>query len=135
MLQQDYILRLLREFMDALARMLEKKEMSSRREEIRRMYDQYVGPYALYHNATMDEVLTALAPLDDEKRMAKLEMLAELYYAEAETVGQPTRGFLLDKAFTLFQLIDRQGKTFSFERRRKMSEIHRRLSQGAFRPS
>ena len=129
MLQRDYILRLLREFMEALARMLEKKEVADRREEIRKMYEQYVGPYALYHNATIDEIITALDGLDTERRMARMEMLAELYYAEAGTVGNPTRESLLEKAFLLFELIDRQGKTFSFERKKKMEDIKNVLGQ------
>ena len=48
MLQRDYIQRLIREFMAALERMLEKKEVEVRREKIKELYDQYVGPYAFY---------------------------------------------------------------------------------------
>ena len=64
MLQRDYILRLIREFMAAIERMLRKKEIADRREEIKQLYEQYVGPYALYRNATTDEVMLALAGLD-----------------------------------------------------------------------
>ena len=39
MLQRDYIQRLIREFMDALRRALEKKELSQRREVIRQLYE------------------------------------------------------------------------------------------------
>ena len=41
MLQRDYIQRLIREFMAALERMLEKKEVEERREKIRELYNQY----------------------------------------------------------------------------------------------
>ena len=53
MLQRDYIQRLIREFMAALERMLEKKEVEVRREKIKELYDQYVGPYAFYSIATI----------------------------------------------------------------------------------
>ena len=86
MLQRDYILRLIREFMAAIERMLRKKEIADRREEIKQLYEQYVGPYALYRNATTDEVMLALAGLDPEQRMARMEMLAELFYVEADTL-------------------------------------------------
>ena len=43
MLQRDYIQRLIREFMAALERMLQKKEVEVRREKIKELYDQYVG--------------------------------------------------------------------------------------------
>ena len=100
MLQRDYIQRLIREFMAALERMLEKKEVEVRREKIRELYDQYVGPYAFYSIATIDDVMKAMAGIaDEEKRLSKMDMLAELYYHEADTVGQPTRDELLGKAF------------------------------------
>ncbi len=130
MLQRDYILRLIREFMAALERMLEKKEVADRREEIKQLYEQYVGPYALYHNATTDEVLLALAGMDEEQRLPRMEMLAELFYAEADTVSNPERDFLLEKAFALFGIIEREGKTYSLKRRWKMQDIQERISNG-----
>ena len=63
MLQRDYILRLIREFMSALERMLEKKEVTTRREKIKELYDQYVGPYAFYSIATIDNVMKAMADM------------------------------------------------------------------------
>lgn len=130
MLQRDYILRLIREFMAALERMLEKKEVADRREEIKQLYEQYVGPYALYHNATIDEVLLALAGMDEEQRLPRMEMLAELFYAEADTVSNPERDFLLEKAFALFGIIEKEGKTYSLKRRWKMQDIQERISNG-----
>ena len=43
MLERDYIMRLLREFAEALELLL-KKDVRKQREEIQKMYDQYVGP-------------------------------------------------------------------------------------------
>ena len=57
MLQRDYIQRLIREFMAALERMLEKKEVEVRREKIKELYNQYVGPYAFYSIATIEDVI------------------------------------------------------------------------------
>lgn len=104
--------------------------MADRREEIKQLYEQYVGPYALYHNATIDEVLLALAGMDDEQRLPRMEMLAELFYAEADTVSNPERDFLLEKAFALFSIIEREGKTYSLKRRWKMQDIQERISNG-----
>lgn len=127
MLQRDYIMRLIREFLAALERMLEKKEVADRREEIKRLYEQYVGPYALYYGADIDQVMQAFAGMDEQQRLPRMEMLAELYNAEADTVGQPDRDFLLQKAFLLFSYIDRNGKTFSMDRRWKMQHIRQEL--------
>lgn len=124
MLERDYIQRLIREFMAALERMLEKKEVEVRREKIKELYEQYIGPYAFYHIATIDDVMKAMAGIDDEERkLAKIDMLAELYYYEADTVGQPTRDELLNKAFLLFDYVETHGDTFSIDRRNKMAMI------------
>ena len=124
MLQRDYIQRLIREFMSALERMLEKKEVTTRREKIKELYDQYVGPYAFYSIATIDDVMRAMAGIaDEEKRLMKMDMLAELYYYEADTVGQPMRDELLSKAFMLFDYVEAHGDTFSIDRRNKMKLI------------
>ena len=61
MLHRDYIQRLIREFMAALERMLEKKEVEVRREKIKELYNQYVGPYAFYSIATIEDVMKAMA--------------------------------------------------------------------------
>ena len=108
--------------------MLEKKEVTTRREKIRELYDQYVGPYAFYSIATIDDVMKAMAGIDDEeKRISKMDMLAELYYYEADTVGQPTRDELLSKAFMLFDYVESHGDTFSIDRRNKMAEIKKQI--------
>ena len=130
MLQRDYIQRLIREFMAALERMLEKKEVEVRREKIKELYDQYVGPYAFYSVATIDDVMKAMAGIaDEEKRLSKMDMLAELYYHEADTVGQPTRNELLGKAFMLFDYVESHGDTFSIDRHNKMNEIKLKIGE------
>ncbi len=128
MLQRDYIQRLIREFMAALERMLEKNEGESRREEIRELYNQYVGPYAFYHVATIDDVMKAMAGIDDEeKRLSKMEMLAELYYREADLESKPMRDQLLENAFMLFDYVETHGDTYSIDRRNKMGIIRQQL--------
>ena len=124
MLQQDYILRLIREFMAALAKALEKKEFTARRDELRQLYNQYVGPYSFY--------FTAIGQEEEQKRLPKLEMLAELYYAEADLVSLPDRERLLQNAFTIFNYVDRYGGTYSMDRLQKIQNIRKKLeSEGS----
>ena len=128
MLQRDYIQRLIREFMAALERMLEKKEVEVRREKIKELYNQYVGPYAFYHIATIDDVMKAMAGIEDtETRLYKMEMLAELYFHEADLESKPFRDDLLNKAFLLFDYVESHGNTFSIDRRNKMKRIKEAL--------
>ena len=126
MLQRDYIQRLIREFMEALRRTLEKDEISVRRETIRRLYEQYLGPYILYHFATIDEVMMGMQSYPEEERL----VLAELYYAEADTEASvEDRETMLQKAFNLFDYIERNTNVYSLERREKMAELVKKLSK------
>ena len=69
-----------------------------------------------------------MAGIDDvEKRLSKMDMLAHLYYHEADTVGQPTRDELLNKAFMLFDYVESHGDTFSIDRHNKMNEIKQKI--------
>lgn len=130
MLKRDYILRLIREFAEALELVM-KKDVSKQRDEIRLMYDQYVGPYSLYHICTMDEVMYSFERFPPEERAERMEMLAELYYAEAGLMAGIGGDELLQRAFALFDFIDRHDKTFSIARRTKMADIQKRLEQAA----
>jgi len=127
MLERDYIMRLIREFAEALELVL-KKDVRKRRDEIRRMYDQYVGPYSFYHIATIDDVMKSIGGFPENERLHRMEMLAELYYAEADLVVGPTRTMLLDKALALFHFITRHDRTYDMMRLRKMADIEKRLS-------
>lgn len=126
MLEKDYIMRLVREFAEALELML-RKDVRKQRDEIERMYDQYVGPYAFYHTATIDDVMKSIGGFPEGERLHRMEMLAELYYAEANLVVGPTRSMLLEKALALFAFIDSHCRTYDMSRLRKMGDIRKRL--------
>ncbi len=123
MLERDYIMRLIREFMAALARMLEKKEIEGRREALRKLYEQYVGPYDFYHIMPVDDIMQSFTKYPENERLHRMEMLAELYYAEADMLPEPMRGNIISLALSLFGFVDRNSKTFSFDRRKKMDEL------------
>ena len=127
MLQRDYIQRLIREFMAALQRLLEKKEVGERQEEVRRLFTQYMGDYAFFHTASLDDIMRWFEKYNEEERLDRIGMLAELYYAEADTMSEPVRTGILERAFMLFDFIDRHGRTFSLDRMEKMEAIKKGL--------
>ncbi len=130
MLQRDYIKRLIREFAEALRRMLDQKEVTKRRESIRQLYEQYLGPYSLYHFATIDELMLAIQSFPEDERLERLAMLAELFYAEADTEASVhDREVLLQKAFNLFEYLEKESGVYSMERRGKMAELMKQLSK------
>lgn len=128
MLQRDYISRLIREFMAALQRYLEKDEISERRRATAELYRQYFGDYTFYHTSTLDEIMKSFEKYPAEERAGRIEMLAELYYAEADMLSEPVRSQQLELAYSLFEFIDRNGRTFSFDRLDKMKRIQKELN-------
>lgn len=126
MLQRDYIQRLIREFMAALQRLIEKNEAGERLEEARRLFTQYVGDYTFYHTATLEDVMQSFGKYPEEERLERINMLAELYYAEADSLSEPARTAVLDRAFMLFDFIDRHSRTYSPDRLKKMDDIDTR---------
>lgn len=129
MLQQDYIMRLIREFFAALARALEKPEIEDRTKAIHQLYLQYLGDYEFYQNATTEEAFESISHFPEEQRLYRIEMLAELYYAEAGLRVTPIAETLLGRALPLFEYVDQHSKLYSFDRKRKMEEINRRIHQ------
>lgn len=126
MLQRDYIQRLIREFMAALQRLIEKNEAGERQEEVRRLFTQYVGDYTFYHTATLEDVMQSFGKYPEEERLERINMLAELYYVEADSLSEPARTAVLDRAFMLFDFIDRHSRTYSPDRLKKMNDIDAR---------
>ena len=128
MIQQDYIMRLIQEFAAALRRILQKKEIEDRSEAIRDLYRQYLDGYEEYHISTMDEVMQSFTRYETDQRIYRMEMLAELFYVEADMKSEPTRTQLLERSLMLFSFIDSHSKTLSFERQQKIEEIKKELT-------
>ena len=57
-----------------------------------------------------------------------MEMLAELYYAEADWRVYPINMSLLERALTLFEIIDRNSGIYSLARADKIRSIRRRIN-------
>jgi len=131
MLQRDYFLRLIREFAEALELLLNKKNVQQQREEIKELYRQYVGPYEFYHTATIDEVMQSMEQFPADERIDRLEMLAELCYAETSMLSGPSRQMLEEKACALFDFVDTHSTTFSISRQQKIADLKARSANGS----
>lgn len=129
MLSRDYFLRITQEFAVALSLFLEKKVGEDKRDqELKELYAQYVGPYEVLRNLSLEEALAyAEEQWEEEQRVNKLEMLANLLDAEASYKALPLRELLLTKAFHLFDYVDTHSDSFSISRRMKISGIEQAL--------
>ena len=129
MLQEDYIIRLIQEFFKALQKILSKKDPDARLDGIKDLYNTYVGDYTLYQNASIDEIMQAMESYTKEQRIYRIEMLAELYYVEADMRPLPIGQMLLEKAMSLFYFVDKHSGTYSIDRIRKINDIQERLNK------
>ena len=129
MLQRDYFIRLIEEFNAAISRFLTKKEDDMKRDnELKDLYRQYVGEYDDLRNLSVDELLRyAREQWDEAERIDKINMIAELLYAEASYKGQPLRQMLLEKGYALFNYVEANGSTFSIDRHQKMEAMRQEL--------
>ena len=115
MIRQDYFIRLVKEFAAALQRAMAKKDYEKRREAIKDLYTQFIGDYQFYHTATIDEVM--------KERLVKLEMLAELYFAEADYLSNPFKEVILNKAYSLYLFVDKYSNDYSIDRKHKLDTL------------
>ena len=129
MLQRDYFIRLIEEFNAAISRFLTKKDDELKRDkDLKDLYRQYVGEYDDLRNLSVDELLTcAKEQWEEEERIDKVNMVAELLYAEGSYKGQPLRQMLMEKSYRLFDYVEANGSTFSIDRRQKMEAMRQEL--------
>lgn len=132
MLQRDYFLRLIEEFAQALILLRNKKDRNKKMEEMRQLYERYLGgPYEFYHTATLEEAVDAISQYPANERYERLEMLAELYYAECPLHSFPIRQMLLEKAYAIFHYCDQHSGLFSMERQQKIQEIQKEMNNAS----
>lgn len=112
--------------MAALQRLVEKDEIKDRQAAVHELFRRYLGDSAFFHTASLDDIMRWFEKYPEDERLSRIEMLAELYYAEADDMSEPIRTEILGRAFMLFDFIDRHSRTFSIERMEKMDKIRNR---------
>ncbi len=129
MIQRDYYLRMIEEFARALANFLEHPYTSERRDrEMADLYRQYVGNYSTLRNLSTEEAMTyAREQWQEDERIGRLAMLAELLYTEATYRQAPLCLLLYDKAYRLYDYVETHGNTYSIDRQGKMAHIRQIL--------
>ena len=128
MLLLKLLLPLLR-FATALATMMKKKE-DERDDSLKDLYRQYVGDYTLLRNMSVDELMEYAAnEWNNNERIDRLEMLAELLYAEGSYKTNPLRNMLLEKANLLFIYVDEKQNIYSIDRKEKIAKLHSILNE------
>ncbi len=128
MLQTDYFLRIIQEFMQALQLFISKRKHGDAFQKgLDELYRTYLGPSDFYHISSMDEIMKDFERFPENERIDRIEMLARLYYVEAgEKIG-PFRHLLFERSLLLFNFVDAHSTSYSIERKMRISEIKSKL--------
>jgi len=115
----------------AILGLIRKGEYRQASESIDRIYFDFLREDSSFFHAIPEEELTRKLLQEHNYTNGHLEILAELFNAEAELeLAQGNRNRSLDfsrKSLILFDFIDKEQKTFSLERADKMTEIRKRI--------
>ena len=123
MIRQDYFIRLLKEFAAALQRAMAEKQYEKRREAIKDLYTQFVGDYQSTTQPLLMTWWKRTESFPEEERLMKLEMLAELYFAEADYLSNPFKEVILNKAYSLYLFVDKYSNDYSIDRKHKLDTL------------
>jgi hypothetical protein len=136
MYQKDYILRMIEMLGDLIAGILgliRKGDLNRASEEIGRIYQDMLREDSSFFMKIPAEDLTAKLLSEHNYTNGHLEILAELFNAEAELEiarGNKEKCMELSrKSLILFEFIDNEQKTYSIERYSKMSRIRNRINE------
>lgn len=138
MIEQDYLLKIMQEFIDAIGKILRRPNEDDRAAE-RRMQAHFdaISQQFFRHPTThflrleKEDILDDLLAESDPRRTeGRAQMLAELLYRNALIkTSHMERLDLLEKSLYLFAYIGRTSRTYSWDRERKMADIRRRLDE------
>lgn len=132
MLQRDYIMRLLQDFVEALEKLVEERDKHDGPElqlQLQSIYRAYFNhPHIFYYNQDAEYILNDLGQnYGGEELLTRIEMLSELLYQDALLKEPEEQKYLLRKSLYLLIYLDEHSDTFSFERRGKISEIEKKI--------
>jgi hypothetical protein len=136
MYQKDYILRMIEMIGDLIAGILgliRKGDFNKASEEIGKIYHDVLREESSFFMKIPEENLTHKLLREHNYTNGHLEILAELFNIEAELEfarGNKKESLILfSKSLILFEFIDNEQKTFSFERIKKMELIRERIKE------
>jgi hypothetical protein len=135
MFQRDYILRMIEmaaKTIAAILGLIKKGDIQKASEELTNLYYDLLKEDAAFFKQIPAEDLTQKLLEEHNYTNGHLEILAELFNAEAELCfskndAAGTKEFS-DKALRLFTFIDAESKTYSQERIDKMEKLRKFIS-------
>lgn len=137
MLERDYIMRLIRQFMEALEKLMNenanaKAKGTNLQMEFDAMYRTYLHqPSSFFYEQDITSVLAYLqSAYPGKELLPRIEMLSDLLYSDAlykSTTKE--KEHLSTKALYFLQYLDERSDTFSFDRRDKIYRLKHLLNR------
>jgi hypothetical protein len=120
-------------FIGELLRLIRKGELEKASEVLEEGYRRFLREDAIFFRNIPEERLTQILLQEHNYTSGHLEVLAELFNAEAELdLAQDNRKGSLEysrKALLLFEFVDKEQKTYSAERLDKMKALRNRIEE------
>ncbi len=128
MLERDYIMRLIRDFFDALEKLKEKSQKENKptlQLEIKSMYRAYFTQSEnFFYEQDINYILFYLeTTFPSHELLQRVEILAELMYFDGSIQTEAEKKLLWSKSLALLLYLDTHSNTFSMERRNKIAKI------------
>lgn len=132
MVERDYIMRMLQEFFDAIAKLLrrtpgQEPDLSHIQKQFNEMYRQFFRRSPHYFYETEKEIILKELEeegLDEKNLFAKIQMLSELLYQDGLIKKNiPEKWMYLEKALYLLEYLNKNSRTYSWDREQKMEDI------------
>ncbi len=136
MFERDYILRMIEmigDFIAAIMGLIRKGNFEEAEERLSNLYYNVLKEDAAFFRNLKEEDLTNKLLKDHNYTNMHLEILAELFNAEAElNLARGNNTLCIDcsrKSLILFEFIDSEQKLYSLERINKMDKIRKRIDE------
>ena len=135
MYQKDYVLRMIAmliKFVGEVLGLIRKGDLKKASEELDKGYNTFLKKDAVFFRNIPEKELTGRLLREHNYTNGHLEILAELFNAEAELeFAQGNKKESLGysgKALLLFEFVDKEQKTYSQDRLDKIEAIKKRMS-------
>jgi len=137
MVERDYIMRMLQEFFEAIAKVVRREspgmepDLSHIQAQFNDMYRQFFRlPAGHFYDTEKEEILDGLMTegRSNSDTFARIQMLSELLYQDGLIKKEISeRCSLLEKSLFMLEFLDSHSRTFSWDRRQKIEEIKKEL--------
>lgn len=130
MLERDYIMHLIRQFFESLEELTKQRDNNfltpTLQNKVNDLYRAYLNrPASFFHQHSPEELIQYLREEFPESQfIRRLEILTETLRLDASIkTSEQEKHCILEKTLTLMEYLDKHSDTFSFERKRIISEI------------